>query len=194
MEAGLFKLRGVSADQKKRLAALAKERYGRASASLYVRHLIDDDLAKTPPAEPAKTPPSKHVVRLPKRPTFVDQKNRESPRQRIELRLQLGERQALNALAEATGSSPQNYLVALLRSHLLQKPQLLGGEVEVLRQANYQLAVIGSNLNQVAKALNAGQRRAVELKLIEELGANVKKHVSAMNAVLSANLSRWDVM
>ncbi|MCL2635636.1 MAG: MobC family plasmid mobilization relaxosome protein [Betaproteobacteria bacterium] len=195
MDTSIFKLRGVGTDQKKRLAALAKERYGRASASLYVRHLIDDALASNPVPQAKPTPAaSKHVVKLPK-PQFTEQKNRRSPVSRMEIRLQQGERLALNAVADQAKSSPQFYLAALLRAHLLRHPQFLGADLDALRESSYQLAKIGTNLNQVARALNAGERRrGVELKAIEALAVEVKKHVEKMGKVVSANLARWDIL
>jgi predicted DNA-binding protein len=189
----VMKVRGVSAEKKTRLAALAKERYGRASAGLFVRHLIDEALEAE--AQPlAAAGDAAHVVQLPAVPKFAAQPGRKTPVSRIELRLQLGERQALNNLADAEGVTPQAYLISLLRTHLTARPEMLGNEIEALRQSTYQLAHLGTNLNQVAKALNAGHRKTVEQKMIEQLSAQTKDQVKLMRALIESSAARWDVV
>ncbi len=176
MDESILKVRGVTATQKKQLAELSKQRLGRASASAYIRHLITAALGENPTV------------------TAETQQGRKTPMSRLEIRLQQGERFALIDLAEKTKSSPQFYLVSLLRAHLLRKPQLLGAELEILRESNYQLSKIGTNLNQIARALNAREIRTVDMETIDALTGEVKKHTQTMRTIISANLERWDII
>lgn len=192
----LMKVRGVSDEKKTRLAALAKDRYGRASAALFVRHLIDAALeAEEAEGQETDAPGvGAHVVTLPAVPNYKTQPGRKTPVSRIELRIQLGERSALNKLAESAGVTPQGYLMSLFRTHATKQSEMHGKEIEALRQATYHLAHVGTNLNQVAKALNAGHRRTVEQKMIEQLSAQIKDHAKAMREVIEASAARWDLV
>lgn len=188
---GLLQIRGITDEQRGRLGELAKARYGSANVSRLIRSLIDAELAAAENPDVNPLPSTKY--RAGKGPVFSYEKNRQSPSRRIELRLQLGERLAINELADAGQSSAQNFLVNLIRGYLTRKPALLGIELTELRKANHQLSVVGSNLNQIARALNAGQNRSVERTLIENLAVAVKKQTRATRDVLAANISRWDI-
>lgn len=189
---GLMKVRGITDAQKVRLGEIARARFGTPNVSRLIRELVDEAVKVDLLAE-EKPPTKTGSYRAAKAPIFSYEKNRVSRTGRIELRLQFGERMAINELAEAAKSSPQHYLVNLIRNHLTGQPSLLGVELEELRKANYQLAVIGTNLNQVARALNSGQHRTVELSLLEKLTVAVKRQVRTMRDVVDANIGRWDI-
>ena len=191
---GLLKVRGITDEQKSRLSEIALARFGSPNVSRLIRDLVNQAIEETNRLdEPQPTANKAKGYVAPKSPVFSYEKNRISPTGRIELRLQIGERLALNELADAAKSSAQHYLVNLIRYHLTKCPSLLGAELEELRRSNYQLAVIGTNLNQIARALNSGQHRSLELTMIEKLTVAVKKQVRSMRDVLDANIGRWDV-
>ena len=88
---------------------------------------------------------------------------------------------------------PATYVAVLTRSHLRRLAPLPKDEMQALRRSIGELAAIGRNLNQIAKAANDGGRvpgsareefRAM-LKVCEALRDNTK-------ALLKANLASWE--
>ena len=88
---------------------------------------------------------------------------------------------------------PATYVAVLTRSHLRQLAPLPKDELLALRRSISELAAIGRNINQIARAANDGGRlpgsareefRAM-LKVCEALRDNTK-------ALLKANLASWE--
>ena len=88
---------------------------------------------------------------------------------------------------------PATYVAVLTRSHLRRLAPLPKDELLALRRSIGELAAIGRNLNQIAKAANDGGRlpgsareefRAM-LKVCEALRDNTK-------ALLKANVTSWE--
>jgi hypothetical protein len=116
-----------------------------------------------------------------------------APRQRIEIRLTPNEFVALRDVADATGFSVNRWLVAMVRAQLASEPQFGQHELAVLAASNSQLAAIGRNLNQIARALNAHELvEAYRLKVLETLKTEVDTHLDAVNRIIRANLDRWN--
>ena len=111
----------------------------------------------------------------------------------IFVRLKHDDRLLLDARSEARGMRPATYVAVLTRSHLRRLAPLPKDELLALRRSISELAAIGRNLNQIAKAANDGGRvpssareefRAM-LKVCEALRDNTK-------ALLKANLTSWE--
>ncbi len=111
----------------------------------------------------------------------------------ILVRLRTEDRLLLDARSEARGMRPATYVAVLTRSHLRHLAPLPKEEMLALRRSIGELAAIGRNLNQIAKAANDGGRvpgsareefRAM-LKVCEALRDNTK-------ALLKANLTSWE--
>ncbi len=111
----------------------------------------------------------------------------------IFVRLRPDDRLLLDARSEARGMRPATYVAVLTRSHLRHLAPLPKDEMQALRRSIGELAAIGRNLNQIAKAANDGGRlpgsaredfRAM-LKVCEAL----RDHTKAM---LKANLTSWE--
>jgi len=111
----------------------------------------------------------------------------------IFVRLKHDDRLLLDARAEARGMRPATYVGVLTRSHLRRLAPLPKDELLALRRSITELAAIGRNVNQIAKAANEGGRlpgsvrdefRAM-LKVCEALRDNTK-------ALLKANLTSWE--
>ena len=107
--------------------------------------------------------------------------------------LRTEDRLLLDARSEARGMRPATYVAVLTRSHLRRLAPLPKDELLALRRSIGELAAIGRNLNQIAKAANDGGRlpgsareefRAM-LKVCEALRDNTK-------ALLKANLTSWE--
>jgi hypothetical protein len=108
------------------------------------------------------------------------------------VRLRSDDRLLLDARAEARGLRPATYATVLLRAHLRELTPLPKEELLALKRCIGELAAIGRNINQIAKAANEGGRlpatvrdefRAM-LKICEALRDNTK-------ALLKANETSW---
>jgi len=114
------------------------------------------------------------------------------PRQRVEIRLTQGEYAALCEVAQAAGFSANRWIVAMLRAQITARPQFGESELTVLAESNTQLAAIGRNLNQIARALNRQETIApYRLKILQTLKVEVDEHLDTVTAVIRANLDRW---
>jgi len=111
----------------------------------------------------------------------------------VYVRLRHDDRLLLDARSEARGMRPATYVAVLTRSHLRRLAPLPKDELLALRRSIGELAAIGRNINQIAKAANDGGRlpgsareefRAM-LKVCEALRDNTK-------ALLKANLTSWE--
>lgn len=111
----------------------------------------------------------------------------------ILIRLRTEDRLLLDARSDARGMRPATYVAVLTRSHLRRLAPLPKDELLALRRSIGELAAIGRNINQIAKAANDGGRlpgsareefRAM-LKVCEALRDNTK-------GLLKANLTSWD--
>ena len=111
----------------------------------------------------------------------------------ILIRLRTEDRLLLDARSEARGMRPATYVAVLTRSHLRRLAPLPKDEMLALRRSISELAAIGRNLNQIAKAANDGGRLPISareeframLKVCEALRDNTK-------ALLKANLTSWE--
>jgi hypothetical protein len=103
------------------------------------------------------------------------------------------DRLLLDARAEARGMRPATYVSVLTRSHLRSLTPLHKEEFLALKRCIGELASIGRNINQIAKALNEGAKAPgsvreefhAMLKVCEALRDNTK-------ALLSANVTSWE--
>jgi hypothetical protein len=108
------------------------------------------------------------------------------------VRLRHDDRQLLDARAEARDMRPATYASVLLRAHLRKLTPLPKDELLALKRSIGELAVIGWNINQIAKAANAGGKVPATvrdefrgmLKICEALRDNTK-------GLLKANEMSW---
>ncbi len=109
------------------------------------------------------------------------------------VRLRAEDKLLLDARAESRGMRPATYVSVLIRSHLRKLTPLPKDEFLALKRSIGELASIGRNINQIARAVNDGGRtpgsvrdefRAM-LKICEALRDNTK-------ALLNANVISWE--
>jgi hypothetical protein len=109
------------------------------------------------------------------------------------VRLRIEDRLLLDARAEARGMRSATYVSVLIRSQLRRLTPLPKDEFLALKRSIGELASIGRNINQIARAVNEGGRapgsvreelRAM-LKICEALRDNTK-------ALLHANVTSWE--
>ena len=111
-------------------------------------------------------------------------------KQRLQFSLKESHFNILLERAKLTDSSPQHYIIRLVLNDLTDANILLGNEIEQLKKSNYELHKIGVNINQIAKAINAGEKDKVgdDLKLIFDL---VNSHVEVVKNILAKNTKRY---
>lgn len=117
-----------------------------------------------------------------------------SPRDmRLYVRLDPDDRLLLHERAAARGMPAATYVAVLVRSHLRNLVPLPKQELLALKSAVAELAAIGRNLNQIARAMNQGQRVAgpgrEELRAMLQVGGALRDHVKAL---LAGNAKSWD--
>lgn len=108
------------------------------------------------------------------------------------VRLRNEDRLLLDARAEARGLRPATYATVLLRAHLRELTPLPKEELLAFKRCIGELAAIGRNINQIAKAANEGGRLPATVrdeframfKICEALRDNTK-------ALLKANETSW---
>lgn len=115
------------------------------------------------------------------------------PRQRVEVRLTVREFDAVEKMAEQAGMSANRWIVAAIRAHMTGEPQFGGCELLALAESSRQMAALGRNLNQIARALNMAQVGPEwhRLEVLEGLRADVDHHLDCVGQLIHANLARW---
>ncbi len=166
-----LKVRGLSQKQKDFLYDYAQAQLGSKSRSKAILHLINE-----------KMPKDKQTIQG----KFIQQ-NDES-KERIQLSLRKTDYDLLKAIAEEEDTSMQYYIISLILKDLYNHKRLNGKELELLRQSNYQLYKIGVNLNQIAKAINAGEEKELE---IEQLIEFIDSHVENVKVLLNNTMEKY---
>lgn len=105
-------------------------------------------------------------------------------KKRIQFSLPVYDYNFLEKLAIQSNSSIQYYIIAVLHSHLYAEKRLLGNEIEALKKSNYELFKLGVNVNQIAKANNAGDM--IELP-INQLYNQIQKHIKVVQDLLKSS-------
>ena len=164
----------VTSQTKARVRRLA-ERDGITESTL-LRQLLDVVLRTAGPDEPpAMAPP--------------DKVNRDA---RLNVRLEPEDWRLLRERAKARGMASATYLSYLARSHLRGASPLPKAEYTLLKQSVEQLATVGRNLNQIARAMNQGGQPAMpgqaEVAAMLKVSGALRDHFRAM---LDANERSW---
>jgi len=175
MLAGALISARVTAESKQRFAELAR-RQG-LSQSSFIKRLVETALASVAPVDPLSDEPSKPLPQ----------------NGRISVRLPPDDLILLRERARARTMASSTYITFLVRVHLRSLPPLPTEEFLALRKCVMEVAAIGRNFNQMARALNAGERstgpdRADLLKLLRALEA-LRDH---FRKLLDANFRSWE--
>lgn len=115
------------------------------------------------------------------------------PKLRKEVRLLPEEVARLESIAAAEGYSLTRWIIALVRARLDGGPQLGQHELVALGKSNLQLLAIGRNVNQIARAVNNGNRDLLPLlePVLAELRGVITGHTVKVAQMLEHNLARW---
>ena len=118
-----------------------------------------------------------------------DRGNRDS---RLTLRLAPEDLTLLRERAGARSMASATYAAVLLRSHLRNVAPLPKEELLTLKRSIAELSAIGRNLNQIARAVNSGERVSLpgrqEVLVMLKIAEGLREHVKAL---LKANTASW---
>ena len=118
-----------------------------------------------------------------------DRVNRDA---RVNVRLEPEDWRLLRERAKARGMASATYLSYLARSHLRGAAPLPKAEYTLLKQSVEQLATVGRNLNQIARAMNQGERGAApgrnEVLAMIKVAEGLRDHFKGL---LDANNRSW---
>jgi hypothetical protein len=118
-----------------------------------------------------------------------DKVNRDA---RVNVRLEPEDWRLLRERARTRGMASATYLSYLARSHLRGTAPLPKMEYTLLTQSMEQVAAVGRNLNQIARAMNQGGRPAIpgrdEVLAMVKVTEGLRDHIRGL---LDANARSW---
>jgi len=113
--------------------------------------------------------------------------------ERLSIRLALDDRLLLRGRATARGMPSATYVAVLVRSHLRRLTPLPVEELAALKRSIAELGAVARNLNQIARALNAGGRSygpgRQDLESMLRIAEGLRDHVKAL---LIKNETSWE--
>lgn len=116
--------------------------------------------------------------------------------EKLTLRLSAKDQQRLIKRARAEGyPSRTTWTTALVLATLYREPVLTDTEITALRESNRELAAIGRNLNQIAKALNIEFRNSdkMTLEAVLALKKQIDQQREEVAVLLNKNMNRWRI-
>jgi hypothetical protein len=113
--------------------------------------------------------------------------------ERLTVRLPAFLLDAVKARGAACGLATSRWIAALVQSNLTRQPVLTDDELSAVQAANRELAAVGRNLNQIARALNEAVQGAerVRLDTLAELAAAIERDRQAIRALVRASRQAW---
>jgi len=167
----------ISLEEKQRVQALASQLF--ITESVWLKRLVLRALSESA----ASLPDAIAAQREPDRP---------SRDARLYVRLRQEDRLLLRERATARGMAPATYASVLVRAHLRALAPLPKEELMALRHSVAELRAFGRNLNQIARAVNQGQRAAppgpAEVVTMLRIAEGLRDHFKGL---LKANERSW---
>ena len=120
-------------------------------------------------------------------------KGEDEPMQRIQLSLKPAELAAVDTAAGRLGWRRNTWIVGVIRTATFSEPRLTDRELEAVHRSNSELAAIGRNLNQIARAMHRDDRykESVTLERIDKLREQVTENIERSSSLLEAAENRW---
>lgn len=133
------------------------------------------------------------LERNPAPPPVSQEDEPEGKEDRVTARFTLDEGRALASLAAKRNMKRGTYLAALFRSHARLGVYLPEAELTALREASRELAALGRNVNQIARALNTSLDNAhVAMSLdFQHLGQLIASEREAVKTLIKASQKSW---
>ena len=114
----------------------------------------------------------------------------------VDFRVRLGPKEAAHALneAQAMGMGRATWASALLRRHLLGRPRFpRAGELAIFA-IHAELRRLRRDLGEMAQALGgAAGQEGLQASAIEDLRADIERHMARLRKAIEGNLQYWDV-
>lgn len=101
--------------------------------------------------------------------------------------------EAATARGKAKGMAPSRWIAALVQSHLTRQPVMTDDELAGLLASNRELAAVGRNINQIARALNEAfhETERVKIERLAQLRDAIVKQRAAVRALVRASQNSW---
>ncbi|MGO1541444.1 MAG: hypothetical protein ACTHZI_01525 [Luteimonas sp.] len=101
--------------------------------------------------------------------------------------------EAVTRTARNAGTTRPGVVLGTLRARFLQAPTLLPAEAEAIGLAAYQLSMVGTNLNQLARSLHQGRIEALKDRdpVLVETASAVAALREQVHALVEAATVRW---
>ncbi|EJE4183758.1 plasmid mobilization relaxosome protein MobC [Vibrio parahaemolyticus] len=113
---------------------------------------------------------------------------------KITIRLSASNQNKLTKRARLEGyPNRTKWTTAMVLAALHREPVLSEDEIATLRESNRELAAIGRNLNQIARALNIEFRKGDQVKMeaVEALADRIAQHKDSVAMLINRNMKRW---
>ena len=95
---------------------------------------------------------------------------------------------------KAKGMAASRWVAALVQANLTGKPVMTDKELAVLQASDRELAAIGRNINQIAKALNEAfhETERVRLDTLAALSQSITENRAAIRSLVRASQQAWE--
>ena len=115
----------------------------------------------------------------------------------LHVRLSEEERDAIRLASVQKGMAPSTWVRSLVRAHVLRRPQWGEAERQGFAAVLTALARIGSNVNQIARAMNVavlkGEYSAGQGSEAREASSEVKRAIAQLAGMVGRDLDYWGV-
>jgi predicted DNA binding CopG/RHH family protein len=112
---------------------------------------------------------------------------------RMTIRLPHATLQGVKSSAGSAGMAPSRWVASLVQSHVSKTPVLTDAELLTLEAALRELAAIGRNINQIARALNQAhfETERVRLDYLSLLNESITATRDEVRALVRASREAW---
>jgi hypothetical protein len=95
---------------------------------------------------------------------------------------------------KSKGMAASRWVAALVQANLTGKPVMADKELAILQASNRELAAIGRNINQIAKALNEAfhETERVRLDTLAALSQSISENRAAIRSLVRASQQAWE--
>jgi len=127
---------------------------------------------------------------------FVAENEEPGTAKKLQINIRLNEvyKSLMTERANTEGfPSRQSWATNVLLSTLKKEPVLTDEEMKELRLSNRQLASIGRNINQIAKALNMEKDsdQLVNETILKKIHRDINEHKKLVSSLIDRSLNRW---
>ena len=129
-------------------------------------------------------------------PTVATDSVDDGKTKRVEIRIKSSQYAELIRRSRAEGLSLNRFVSGLVDARLANTVPIFGQhELDGLTASTSQLLRLGTNLNQIARAINRNplETDLSRVELIQEIRQEISLHTQHVAALIEANLKRWSI-